>query len=228
MSFVSEDNISTGKPILKIDVPTAAGILVTVHFFGLIGLLIPFTRPWFEAATPFNLVLSAILLFYFHRDWSAHFIFFMVFTFLAGYWIEVLGVKTQLIFGAYFYKTALGFKVLDVPLIIGINWLILAYAAGIIFHPLKSPFMIKSMLAAALMTGMDYIIEPVAIAHNFWDWAGHQVPMQNYLAWYLVSLTLEIIFYLLPFNKTNPMAKYLIIIQFTFFSLLQIGHSYQN
>lgn len=228
MAFVSEDHTSTNKPTFRLDVRTATGILATVHFFGVIGLLIPLTRPWFEAATPFSLLLSAFLLFYFQRGWNTAFIFFMIFTFLAGYGIEVLGVKTRLIFGDYFYKTALGFKVLEVPPLIGINWLMLVYAAGVILHPLKQHFIIKSTLAAALMTGMDFFIEPVAITHNFWEWADQQVPAQNYLGWYLISFALVILFYRLPFHKTNPMAKYLIMVQIIFFLLLQIGHYYHD
>lgn len=228
ISFLPGGKSSKEKGVIQISIPAAVGILITVHFFGLLGLLIPVTRPLFEIATPINLLLSAFLLFYFHRDWNVPFLFFVAFTFLTGYWIEVIGVKSQLIFGEYFYKTALGFKVLDVPVIIGINWLILVYAMGVIVYPLKIHFFIKSLLAAALMTGMDYIIEPVAIFHNFWAWGDLKVPLQNYVGWYLTSVFLESVFYLLPFHKDNPLAKYLIIIQLSFFILLQIGHSFQS
>src|SRR5689334_23098853 len=37
---------------------------------------------------------------------------------------EVIGVATGAIFGAYSYGEVLGFKLLEVPLIIGLNWVV--------------------------------------------------------------------------------------------------------
>lgn len=203
---------------------TALGILLAIHLFGLTGLLILQTRPWFEAATPFTILLSAALLFCFHQDWNVFFLTFIFITYITGFGIEVLGVNTHMVFGEYSYKTALGFKLLDVPIIIGINWLMLVYACGTIFHPVKSNFIIKSLLAATLMTSMDFIIEPIAITHNFWNWADQKVPLQNYAAWFLVSFILLNLFYLLPFHKKNPLAKYFIAIELSFFLLLRTGN----
>ncbi len=222
--FVLVDKNLFFKDIPARNISLAVGILVTVHFFGLIGLLIPQTRSFFEIATPLNLLLSAGLLLYFHQDWRFSFILFMFVVMLTGFSIEVIGVKTKLIFGDYTYKTSLGFKFLDVPVIIGVNWLILIYAVGTVLYPLKVHFLVKSLLAAALMTGMDFLIEPVAVFHHYWDWAGSKIPIKNYLGWFVVSFALQCLFYLLPFHKKNPLALYLLVIQLTFFLLLQTGH----
>lgn len=208
----------------RIPLTTAVGWLAVIHFFGMIGLLLPFSRPWFELATPLSLLTSALLLFYFHQYWNSYFAGFMILAFMAGFGIEVVGVRTGNIFGSYTYETTLGYKLLDVPLLIGVNWLMLSYACGVCFAPLRAPLPLKSLLAALLMTGMDYVIEPVAIIHHYWDWTQAVIPLQNYLAWFLVSFVLACIFYLLPFGKKNPLAKYLIVIQLLFFVLLQIGH----
>jgi putative membrane protein len=40
---------------------------------------------------------------------------------VAGFFIEAIGVNTGLIFGNYVYKTTLGWKFLETPLIIGVN-----------------------------------------------------------------------------------------------------------
>ncbi len=209
---------------LKISLSSAVVWLVVVHFFGILGLLLPFSRPWFELATPLSLMLSVLLLLYFHSDWNGYFIAFLVFTYMAGFGIEVAGVKTSMIFGSYAYKTTLGYKWLDVPLMIGINWLILTYTSCVVCFSLKLPIIVKSILAALLMTAMDFLIEPVAILHNYWEWHGAAIPIQNYTAWFFVSFTLCLVFYLLPFDKKNPLAKYLLIVQLFFFLLLQFGH----
>lgn len=210
----------------KISLSSAITWLTVIYFSGILGLLIPTSRPWFELATPLSLLISVLFLLYFHQDWNIYFTGFMAFAFIAGFGIEVIGVKTGMIFGSYTYKTTLGYKVLEVPLLIGINWLMLTYATGVLFAPLKVSPLIKSIMAALLMTGIDYTIEPIAILHNYWDWHNALIPVQNYLAWFFISLMLAFIFYLLPFSKENPLAKYLIIIQVSFFILLQLGHRF--
>ena len=40
-----------------------------------------------------------------------------------------------------------------------------------------------------LMVVYDFALEPAAIDLNMWDWGG-PVPMQNYIAWLVISLVL--------------------------------------
>jgi putative membrane protein len=42
----------------------------------------------------------------------------------------MLGVHTGILFGNYKYGNALGLKLNDVPILIGINWFIVVYACG--------------------------------------------------------------------------------------------------
>ena len=94
--------------------------------------------------------MTVALLLYFHRDWrSSSFGIFVVSVTLIGYWIEVIGVHTSLIFGDYAYDTTLGFKVLDVPLMIGINWLMMTYLCGSVCHRLSLKVGYRIGLAAA-------------------------------------------------------------------------------
>ncbi len=104
--------------------------LAVTHAAGVIGLLFPGSRLWFQGATPFHLLLTIAVLLYFHRDWRTSFWIFVSSVLLIGYWVEVLGVHTSLIFGSYAYDTTLGWKVLEVPLMIAVNWLLLTYLCG--------------------------------------------------------------------------------------------------
>jgi bisanhydrobacterioruberin hydratase len=192
-------------------------LLISMHLAGFIGLQWTFTRPWFEALIPFNLLTTAALLFYFHLQWNKHFIYFILITSLSGYWVEVLGVKTEMIFGSYQYETTLGFKVLEVPLLIGINWLVLVYATGIITQFGRLHWFLRAILGASLMVLMDYWIEPFAIRHQMWSWAYNIVPLQNYLGWWITALGLQIIFNQLQFLKQNRLALPLFVTQLIFF-----------
>src|SRR3989344_6390940 len=89
-------------------------ILVVVHIAGIIGIQTDY-KDLFLMCTPFNLLLCIGLLFWNHAEYSKSLFIFSILTFLIGYFIEVVGVKTGMIFGNYSYGNTLGFKILDVP-----------------------------------------------------------------------------------------------------------------
>ena len=37
------------------------------------------------------------------------------------------------------------------------------------------------------MTAFDILMEPAAMALNYWNWENGVVPFQNYLAWFVLS-----------------------------------------
>ena len=127
-----------------------------------------------------------------------------------GFLAEVLGVHTGLLFGNYSYGTVLGWKVAEVPLTIGTNWLMLSYPCGSVIDRLPVGTWVKIGLAAGLMTLLDVLIEPVAVQLGFWSWHTATIPLTNYLGWYGVSAVVFGAFYLLPFQKRNALALSLI------------------
>ena len=194
-------------------------ILVIVHLAGIIGINSPY-RDFFLVLSPLNLLLSAMLLLWNHKRFNAATIIFLAITATAGFLVEVAGVHTHIIFGSYDYGKTLGLKLFDVPLIIGINWLMLVYCAGTIVNKLNADIFVKSLTGAALLVAMDLLIEPVAIKYDFWDWYEGTVPLRNYIAWYVVSFLLLLLFNKLQFNKENKLAQSLFIIQLIFFAAL--------
>lgn len=200
----------------------AIGFLVVAYLAGIWGLSWPVTQPYFKLATPVNLLVSAALLLRFHTQWNRSFYQFLIAAYLLGFFIEVIGVRTDVIFGTYWYGPTLGPKILDVPLVIGVNWLMLTYAMGCISNFVPVSRIIKSLIAAFLMVGLDFLIEPVAMKLDFWQWSGGQVPFRNYLGWMAVAWVMQLLFFFLPFAKRNPLAPYLIAIQILFFLILNV------
>ncbi|MPR33617.1 carotenoid biosynthesis protein [Cytophagaceae bacterium SJW1-29] len=190
-----------------------------MYLAGLIGLNVPATATLFELLTPFNLLASLGLLLLFHTDWRPAFGLYCIAAFSLGFLAEVLGVHTGLLFGEYSYGTVLGWKVAEVPLIIGTNWLMLTYLCGSVVDRLPLRVPLKVLLAAGLMTLLDVLIEPVAVHMGFWEWHTDTIPLSNYLGWYGVSAVVFLLFYLLPFRKTNLLAPLLLLLQFLFFGL---------
>jgi len=193
-------------------------LMVLFHIVGLYGFLNSDLEVLFIALVPYHLLLMLGLLIYSTNDFSKNIKIFAVIIYLAGFFIEVIGVNTGLIFGDYSYGEALGLKVLSTPLLIGVNWLILVYCTGVLLDYLKiKNSLIFSLIGALILLGIDFLIEPVAIRFNYWSWSGGQIPLQNYIGWYIFSFLLFFVFKGLDFNKDNKAAIVLLFAQIGFF-----------
>lgn len=189
-----------------------------MYLSGAIGLQIAASTPLFRTLTPLNLVVSLAFLIWFCPDRNPTFWTYCGIVFCLGFCIEVLGVKTGLIFGQYWYGHTLGIKLFDVPLTIGCNWLLLNYSASVVVDKFFSSKLLKATIAASLMTLLDILIEPVAMQLDFWDWANHTVPFQNYVAWFVISFSLSATFFYLNVPKKNQLAGLLLLLQILFFA----------
>jgi putative membrane protein len=196
-------------------------LILLFHVSGLIGLHTSH-RDWFLALTPLNLLVSFLAMFRHENYRNIQIIISFLLIFLLGFFLEVAGVNTGIIFGAYSYGPVLGFKLFNTPLLIGLNWFIMVFCIGVVLEKTKLNVLLKSLLGAAIMTISDYIIEPVAIAYNFWTWEGKEVPLQNYIAWYLFSFLFLLIFYRFKIDKMNKVAPWLLAIQIIFFLSLNL------
>jgi bisanhydrobacterioruberin hydratase len=197
-------------------------ILGAMYVAGILGLALPSVRPLFQLFTPFHLLTVAYFVFY--KNLKAKEIFYYIFIIsILGYAIEVLGVATGLIFGEYAYGHALGPKVLAVPPMIGVNWLIMMYCTSIFvlkFMAEKTNKISISLAIAALMTLFDILVEPVAIKLEMWSWAAGTPPIQNYVAWFIISFVFSFFTLDLIKNNSNPKAIFIYALQWIFFSIL--------
>lgn len=223
------------KQFSKYQIATA--IAVFFHLIGLTGILI-LDRDFFVQSTASNLLLSAALLVYTHTDRNKYFYFFAVVVVLVGFGAEVVGVNTGNIFGEYSYGNSLGIKWRAVPLIIGVNWFIVIYCCGICMHTFltkiiirvatdrkEPPMVLKAMSiimdGATLAVFFDWLMEPVAVKLGYWKWSGGDVPVYNYICWFIVSFLLLAVFHFSKFNKENKFAINLLLIQAMFFLVLR-------
>ena len=214
------------KQPIRLPFGAAASLIASLHFFGFLGMWWQPMGEWLQKLTPFesflsltplNLLINLVLLLAFHRQFTQRFVLASFLVFLVGYFIEVLGVSTGKVFGVYHYGTVLGYKVLEVPLLIGVNWLILVYCTVAITKKwLQNPWQVAA-LAAGLMVAMDALIEPVAIHFYFWKWQTEAVPLQNYIAWYLVAFPLCLLMASFPKIEQNRLAPVILVAQLLFF-----------
>lgn len=200
--------------IIKKNIPLT--VIIVFHVVGFIGFLINPT--YFRSLSPVNLLLSAglILLMSNQKKWQFYFAFLATAT--IGFFVEVLGVKTELIFGSYYYGQALGYKLFSVPLLIGVNWAVLLYATSQL-SLLKNTY-VNALLGAGLMVLLDFFIEQSASKFDFWYWEGSHIPLQNYIAWFVISFGLNVLFQKHLSSKPNYTAKAFYVVQLAFFIAL--------
>lgn len=194
-----------------------------MYSVGIAGHLIPQTRNLMITLTPFTLLLTGGLVAYksfFASD--KKFIYWGVITYIVTFSLEVIGVKTGLIFGGYDYGTALGFKVLDVPIIIGFNWVLVILGAISISRVFTQNVILISVSAALLSVIFDFFLEPVAINLGYWNWDQISVPFQNYLAWLLIAFTFSIVLVKTKPDFNSGISKEYFLIQSIFFITLNL------
>jgi putative membrane protein len=161
-------------------------------------------------------------LFAFHPVNERALLVYALVVFVCGFLIEWVGVETGRIFGSYFYGNNLGIKLFDVPLIIGINWLLLSYCSSVIASNIigNKNAVLLSAIGALLMVLVDFFIEQRAPDFDFWYWQNNVVPLQNYTAWFAFAFAFNFLFFKLHINNKNPIAPVLYLLQLLFFVAL--------
>ena len=136
---------------------------------------------------------------------------------------EVLGVNYGYIFGEYIYLDNLGMKIMGVPLLIGIQWVILSFVTGSFAHYFFKNKRIKSIcLGVFLMILLDFLIEPVAPDLGFWVFESEVAPLQNYVGWFLIAVPAQIIFHFGVEKKEIVFSINLLVVNFLFFGILNL------
>lgn len=195
-------------------------LLLAMHIAGIIGLSIESTRELFQSLTPINLLLTAAIVLHFEEIKSPRYFIFILSVIVVGFLVEVIGVQTGFIFGEYQYGPTLGIKLWNVPLAIGLNWVVMIYCTGLFARGVAHSKLPTILLGAILMTVIDILIEPVAIKLDFWTWSSEAVPLRNYLGWFITSLILHLLFYYLMPKSNNSLAPRLLYILIGFFIAL--------
>ena len=192
--------------------------LILVYVSGTIGFL---ARPdFFLPFTPFTLLLT-VLVFLIHQNikFSRLMLGFLVMS-LIGFVIEVIGVATGKVFGPYVYGETLGSKLAGVPLTISLNWALLVNAGALIGQKLVNNKTAAALICASIATGIDFLIEQIAPAFDFWYFENHLAGLQNYIAWFLISFLLAFLWLRFIGEGNERIAAWILGLQVLFFGTL--------
>jgi putative membrane protein len=195
-------------------------VLLIFYSVGTFGILNIEQRDYFLGLTPLNLLLSFVILVIASTQKDQKFLFFLLLCFATGLIVEWIGVNTGWLFGNYYYGNNLGYKLGGVPILIGINWALLVVCSSSLIFKLPLSNFYKAITAAILMTGLDFLMEPVAIKSDFWFWIGKDIPLFNYICWFLISFVLQMINFYYKIANSNKVHNALFIILVLFFATL--------
>lgn len=192
--------------------------LALLHFFGLVAILL--LNPHFAAFSAINLLLTFAIIGFAHKGEVRNFWPFFILTYLIGYGVELLGTQTGFPFGDYSYGQNLAPLLFDVPWIIGVNWFVLAMAAAYATKAHINNEWLRVPVAALVMVVLDYYIEKVAPALDYWHWQNGEVPFINYLGWFVVALIVQFLWTVFLRKSANEVARFYLWIVLTFFIIL--------
>lgn len=190
----------------KIEQISVYGIYILFAFGGLWHVLDVFQPLMRFLASPL-LILVSLLLFYTAYKSVVHsfrirfFVWFLVIL-MTGWGVEYGGVETHFPFGNYRYGPVLQPQVLDIPLAIAFAWfnicfssLLIAYAIIRYVHLNKAyQTFLLPFISAVFMLFFDFVMEQAAPQLDYWSWQGGDVPIKNYVSWFLLGYGFSFLF----------------------------------
>jgi uncharacterized membrane protein len=206
----------------KADLSQPLALLIGLHIIGLFGLKFHETQDIFARLIPVNLIITLGVLLYYQKHWNIRAIAYLFFVYVSSFVIEVIGVQTGKIFGVYRYGKALGPKLFDVPVMMGVTWLVLIYCVGLMVKNLKYNQFFKAAIAAVMMVMLDVLIEPVAIKLGMWGWEERRVPAINYAAWFVISYLYVLIQLNIKAKLRNELAPFVFVVIAGFFLAINL------
>ena len=200
-------------------------IIAIVQLTGAVGLLTPFNH-LFVAATPVNLTVLFALTCYLLVRTSVRFWKALAAVYLIGLGVEIVGVQTGWPFGSYTYGEPMGVKLLGAPITIGMTWVMVSFGMRFWVNRVLKKRWQQIILAVIAMVAFDFVMEPVAIAFDFWHWMDGHPPVENYVGWAFVSACVQTF---LPYSSDSIPRKvgYVFLTLAWFFhltSILDLAH----
>lgn len=200
-------------------------ILIVIILFA-IGILLHLQ----EACIPFTQKITDVYLFgnntliftFFYLKYKDKrlLIWFML-AILLTFAIEVVGIRTGLIFGHYAYGNTLWIQWLGVPVVIGQNWAVLILGSYLLVNRFISNNWLVIFVSSLFVVFFDFSLEPVAIKLNYWYWENNSIPLQNYVAWFIIAFLLALWLDKMEIEYKDKVLPLYFLIQLSFFLILR-------
>jgi len=191
-----------------------------INISGFFGILSD-QKEFFLSSTPYVLTITLFLLVV-NNSIEKKFLMRLLFIFLLGLSVEIIGVNYSFFFGEYKYGDNLGIKIFNVPIVIGFNWVLLIILTGNFADRIfPKSILRKVVFGSAMMILLDLLIEISAPKLDYWEFTINPVPFSNYFWWFVFSILFHLI-YQSSKNKEYIVSTNILLIHFLFFGLLAL------
>jgi putative membrane protein len=197
---------------------TVIGFLIIFHLVGWFNFVFGANPQDFARLTPINLILSLIGILIFCPLNDNSFKLKILIIGLIGFSSELIGVNTGILYGHYSYSDKLGLKLLGVPIILFINWVLVIVSIHAVLNYIFSRFkfsvsyLVLAFIGASILVLYDYALEPFAIKYHLWSWDLMFPPLFNYISWFGISFLNLLILSKWIVNKTVYLVGLTIIV----------------
>ncbi len=196
-------------------------IIYVIYGVGTVSHVNEGTRDLMLSMTPGVLLFMGLFVMhpdFLDRKWKL--LWWALIIYIITFSLEALGVATGLVFGDYEYGDTLGMKALAVPVVIGFNWVLVVLGAMVLTRRIVSHPLQVAVFTAALTTAFDFVMEPVAIALDYWVWDAVVPPLHNYVAWFVISFAVALSFEHFKLSTRNTLYIHYFLVQLVFFAVL--------
>jgi bisanhydrobacterioruberin hydratase len=201
--------------VLSVETVSIA-LLWLFQLSGIIGISLGY-KSWFIDKTPVNLSLVFFLLIINFPLSSTRYILITCLFFLVGMAVEWVGVTYGVLFGSYSYGDALGFKIVEVPILIGANWAMLVLTTGVCANAITKSRKIRVFVGALLMLILDFFMEASAPIFDFWTFDNRVAPIENYVSWFILAFFFHVVFQYFKVTGNKNFSLQVVLSQFVFF-----------
>ncbi|MGY1618095.1 carotenoid biosynthesis protein [Geodermatophilus sp. SYSU D00691] len=111
---------------------------------------------------------------------------------------EAVGLATGFPYGSYTYGDVLGPRLLGVPFLVPLAWLMMAWPSWVLAARLARRPAVRVPVAAGVFAAWDVVLDPQMVQAGYWTWAHPSpglpgidtVPLTNLGGWLLAGLVL--------------------------------------
>ena len=188
------------------------------QLFGVFGILV-IDFDLFLSLSPISLIFTFLIVVYSNIEVSYKSFATIIFIFSLSIISEIIGVNYGLLFGSYYYGENLGYSIYGVPLVIGLNWVVLTVSSGNIASYLFENKYLSIFIGSLLMLILDVIMEQVSGNIDFWYFNDDNL-IFNYITWFILGACNQYFYQSLNYTKNLVISVNVYISFIVFFLIL--------